>query len=580
MTRSTARAFAWLVTLGCLAAVCVALTLRALVPTLHATQRRAEKETPVVLPWRFVGVQTGRVLVVRFDANVFTPRRWRIVPDDELTAIRLNGEPVSLARISKAKLRDFEDGFAIELPIRAGENELELTVDNGGGPGGIDLQPYPGWGLTLVGLGFVPWLWALARTFRLTRAQLAVLAVALLTSGLYWSATSWNERTYDAMFDVGHMGYVTHVATHWALPNPEAGWAFYHPPLYYVLGAFTWSLSTRFGLPGTWMMQALSLALWLVFLCASAGALKMAWGSRRRLWLATATVALWPSSALHSIRIGNDAALYAFGAVAVFFTVSWWLRRREGHLVLAGLFVGLALLSKSNAAVLAAALALLVVLRGVREGSWRLGPPFAAGALVLVGAVGGLGNGIYHYRRGLTSDWLVGNVSQLDDGMRVPVDVASFVPLDLPTFLTQPWIATRGEGTGRTNFWNFLLRSSLSGEFSHAGWALRGLALAQGVLLLVLVLAVVPRFVRAVGSRAARRDLQGAPWTVLGVLWIASLLALRIKAPFSCSNDFRYIVPILVPIAFALGTRGRWIAAVQTALAISSVWFSFVLAWS
>jgi hypothetical protein len=40
-------------------------------------------------------------------------------------------------------------------------------------------------------------------------------------------------------------------------------------------------------------------------------------------------------------------------------------------------------------------------------------------------------------------------------------------------------------------------------------------------------------------------------WILLlqGVAFIAALMALRIKYPFACSNDFRYILPILLSFA-------------------------------
>ncbi len=578
------RRFVELLLLACVSVLWVSLALRGTQPTLHAFDVQEGVERAAKLPWTISRPQLDRHLVVRFDATPLTPNRWQIIPDDELVAVRLNGAEVSLSRISRKRLTDYERGFTLDLggQVRWGSNELELTVNNHEHAGGLRLYPRGRWSFVLIGVGFLPWLWGLARVFRVTRGQRAVLLVALVSCCAYWSATAWNDRTYDAGFGGGHMGYVTYVAEHWALPNPQSGWSFYHPPLYYVLSALVWSASGRFELPGTSMMQAFSLALWLLFLASSAGALRIALGDeRRRLVVATATVALWPSSALHGVRVGNDAALYATAGLAVYFLVSWWYTKRERYLTLAALCIGLAFVAKSNAAILAAAFVALVVLRMVRGGRLSASTALAASLLLGAGVLAGLGNAIYHYRMGHTSDWLVGNIGTLDDSLRVPLDVASFIPLEAPTFLTQPWVFSRGSDTGRTNFWNFMFRSALSGEFGYELRSLRLLALVQGALLLTLVGSLVMGLLQLVTRKRLWSQLlgqQAAPWTIMAALWFASLLALRIKAPFSCSNDFRYIVPILVPLSIGLASRGRWAAALQLAIAVSSVCFSIFLA--
>ena len=68
---------------------------------------------------------------------------------------------------------------------------------------------------------------------------------------------------------------------------------------------------------------------------------------------------------------------------------------------------------------------------------------------------------------------------------------------------------------------------------------------------------------------------------VSGLAFTAALLFLRIKIPFSCSNDFRYIMPVLLSVIsfFVVGvslpdTSRRWkILGVLLAIvfAVSSV---------
>jgi len=58
---------------------------------------------------------------------------------------------------------------------------------------------------------------------------------------------------------------------------------------------------------------------------------------------------------------------------------------------------------------------------------------------------------------------------------------------------------------------------------------------------------------------SARTAYRLLPLWLLGGLWIASLIVLRIKTPYSCSNDFRYVLPVLLPF-LALAARAGGLA--------------------
>ncbi|MEJ2418430.1 MAG: hypothetical protein P8Y45_16165, partial [Exilibacterium sp.] len=140
-----------------------------------------------------------------------------------------------------------------------------------------------------------------------------------------------------------------------------------------------------------------------------------------------------------------------------------------------------------------------------------------------------------------------------------------FIPLDIPTFLTSPWVSAWEDKTGRDNFWNYTLRSSISGEFQFSGQAQTWLAYVIGVILLMLVLTGMLYLAFRV-----KEALTGSFWKVfyspyfpmflLGFFWMASLLVLRYKYPYSCSNDFRYVLPVILPfvICCARVATGRF----------------------
>jgi len=561
--------------------LCLSLALWLVFPRQMATQQLAHGYTsPVTMPWVFGEVSNGNRLIVQLPLHWFSPRRWNIIPDDRLTALSVNGHAVPLDGVRPGGLSDWRRGFDIDLSpwLHSGDNQLEFTVDNYFLDGGILLRPLPGWLTPLLAASLLPWLLALAFLFRLRRAQTLILGGALLVLACYWGETSWMTRNYDVLrYDgSGHLGYVGYVAHHLKLPPLNQGWEYFQPPLYYVIGAALWRWVEWLGLPPAEALQGLALAFWLTFLAASAATLRI--GLRRSpgaLLLATAALALWPSGIIHGLRLGNDPPFYAAAAVATWFMLRWWRGGRRRHLYGMAIAVALALLCKSSASAVFAAAALLVGLRLLRHGRWRRPRPWmdaaGAGAVMAAGAALSLARGVWYWWHGQAASWLIASIGTLDDSLRVPRGLRYLIPLDIPVFLTSPWVDSRDDATGRTNFWNFLLRSSLSGEFQFDGQLQRIIAWGWGGLLLGLLFLLLARLR---GLRWAPAPLwREVPWIVLSLLWLASILSVRIIYPFSCQADFRFIVPLLVPFIIACVRNGAAARAMLALLAAGSAVF-------
>ncbi len=564
----------------------VSLVLWLSYPRMTAVQHLAGGYSgPVDMPWAFAEISKGNRLDVSMPANWLTPRRWHITPDDRLTALSINGQAVPLDGVRPGGLSDWQHGFDIDLSpwLHSGGNELEFTVDNYAWYGALTLSPQPGWRSLLMAAALLPWLLALARIFRLRRRQTALLGIGLLVLCCYWAATPWTLRNYDVkrFGETGHLGYVDYVATRLALPPPAQGWEYSQPPLYYMGGALVWRWAQWLGLPEAEALQAFALALWLLFLVASAATLRLALrrSSPWALGVATAALALWPSGIIHGLRIGNDPPLYAAAAVTTWFMIRWWRSGRRRHLLGMACGVALALLCKSNAAVLLAAAAALIALRLLCARRWRKPQAWIdAGAAAVVLAAGvllSLGRNLYYWWHGQISNWLIGNIGNLDASLRVPRQFHYFLPLDIPVFLSSPWVDSRDDATGRANFWNFLLRSALSGEFSFEGTLHRVIAIVWGVVLLWLLALLLLRAAALCWSLAAAwRD---APWIVLSLLWLASVLYIRYRYPFSCESDFRFVVPLLLPFIIACARNGRLAQGLLLIMASSSALFFVTL---
>ncbi len=243
------------------------------------------------------------------------------------------------------------------------------------------------------------------------------------------------------------------------------------------------------------------------------------------------------------------------------------------------LSIAAAMLCKSSASPLLAAAAILIALRMLRGGGWRKVRAWieagTADAVMAAGVLLRMGRNFYYWWHGEISNWLIASVGTLDFSLRVLNQLKYFLPLDIPVFLTSPWIDTRDDATGRANFWNFLLRSSLSGEFHFDGTLQRAIAYIWGILLLGLLSLLI--LLAATLRCSAAAAWRNAPWIVLAILWLASLLSLRAVHPFSCHSDFRLILPVLLPFLIACARSGRLAQVLLAAITLSSALFFVTL---
>ncbi|QEI12151.1 hypothetical protein [Cellvibrio japonicus] len=558
-------------------------------PPLDATTiRNGVTVHPAELPWSFKEAGQGNVLIARLSVTAMTPRTWHIIPDDHLRSISINNTPVDISSFGGA-VRDYVRGFHIDLSpyfTNGQETVMTFVLDNGGGDGGLDVKPVISlWFWFAVTFAFLPFVIALSKAFRLLPEQFILLVLAFIPIAFYWADTPWMNRAYDVQGGSGHYEYIKYIATKLALPSPMEGWTYYHPPVYYVLGAFFWKWADWLQLPAPEFVRIYGLFLWFIFLAASAGAMRKVLGTRySAIYVASAALFLWPGSIMHSVTIGNDIALYTCAGLVMWFMACWRENPRQSYLVWMGIFCGLALLCKSNGLPLIAACGLIIAMRMLPQS----GVGFIKGfketiifsLLAGTGLVASFAVRIYFYLKGETSHWLISNAGGLHSGLKVPADLKAFIPLDIPTFITSPWMSAWEDATGRYNFWNYVLRSSLTGEFRFDGQFQTVMAyILGGILLIIFILFVIKMVigirvpVRQLKQGVGQGEIDTLPWLLFGLFWVLSLVALRIQLPYSCSNDFRYVLPVLVPFVIALALMGRWSRQLLVLFCIASLLF-------
>jgi hypothetical protein len=399
--------------------------------------------------------------------------------------------------------------------------------------------------------------WLVVQTF-------LVAGLALLIAQVQ---APYTVRVYD---HGGHFSYIERIRTNHAIPAAEDCWECHQPPAYYALAAGL-LLATRTATPpespeqftvypGARVLKTLEVAIGFGTLAFWLLTIQLVLASTYERVVASTFCTFWPTFALHACRISNDSLFYLFTAACVWQLVSWRRTRRARSLVAAAVAAGLAMNVKINGlvtiSIVLASLAAAVVFARADRPRWpRGGVPalLAIAALVGVWALG-----VHHWKHGTISL----NFHMMGDNHRVRNLPADFVTVSAGSFADTPWVAVVGDSPGRSEFWNYLFRSSLFGEFGTSDRTVKAFAYLLVGLAALFIPFVVFGFCQAVARGFRRGDvadvgLRELAFTLLGFLSFS--VVLRYRYPWAPHNDFRFVLPIVLPCAVMAAMSFRWL---------------------
>jgi hypothetical protein len=139
---------AWIALPLALLAIAHALTARDTARISAATLTTpAGSARAVTLPYTSRHEPSRALYAYRVTFEMNAPRAaLRIVPDDCVRSLLVNGAPVDLSRFGPSKLCDFRGGFTVDVSshVKAGANVVEVTVENLEGPHGLAIEMIPG----------------------------------------------------------------------------------------------------------------------------------------------------------------------------------------------------------------------------------------------------------------------------------------------------------------------------------------------------------------------------------------------------------------------------------------------------
>ncbi|MBR4559108.1 MAG: glycosyltransferase family 39 protein [Fibrobacter sp.] len=467
------------------------------------------------------------------------PYDLNIIPDDCAESIVINGFHFSLNDYPDKC--NFGKGFWLKDSVTAlhrvgNRTHYEIFLMNNGGIAGINIFPKDSFFISsleiiiafLIGLILA----SVARRFRWNTFLLLCIIFGTFLRFAMFYAMPYTQFAYDVE---GHLAYVQYIADNHSIPEAKDCWTCYHPPVYYTSAVPSFLLSGLIGYASSSGVQAFSLALSIILLLCGLALLKRI-VSGYPLQIASLLWTVWPTLLLVAPRIGNDQMFYTLHILCLLCGFNYIKCGKGKFLIIAIISAALAIWTKSTGYVTFGLAILFTLIGFIKTNQFHRPSKAEITAWVLLSfTLAGIA-----LEKMVGNHVLVANATSLHSGLRVGIEAQNYLYFDLRSFLTEPYTSGWVDGLGREYFINYAFKSSLFGEFNLVE-PTTGRTLAS--ILSLSFLALIAFAVR--GWWKTKLDVYHWILLIQGIAFFAALAYLRYKYPYACSNDFRYIIPVL-----------------------------------
>ncbi|MGN0482908.1 MAG: ArnT family glycosyltransferase [Lachnospiraceae bacterium] len=397
----------------------------------------------------------------------------------------------------------------------------------------------------------------------------SLFAIGFVLRFAYVLETDISVRQNDVGYlgdEEGHLGYIMYLLQNHHLPDfdPTSRWQFYHPPLHHSIGAIWMKFCMSFGLEDYVpyeALQALPLFYSCVIMILSYKILCHLKLKGKARVIPFALISFFPYLIILAGALNNDALSICFIMGAIYCTMVWYRNQTVWNIIKTALCIGLGMMTKLSVGLIAPAVAvvfLYVLIK--RRNEWIL----VIRQYVVFGLICcplGLWWGIRNYFKfGVPFNYIARN----PEGMAwqyigdIPL-LKRFCDFNLAQ-IESPFMQWGDNSYLEYNPTIGMLKSALFGECAFSGKMIE--QLCKIVLWVGAVLAVVffVCFLIAVFEKKSFRVEKG--FLALGYLTIlGNFYTFCINFPYTCTMNFRYIVPCMLIAAYGTGV---WIQKRET----------------
>lgn len=405
---------------------------------------------------------------------------------------------------------------------------------------------------------------------------LLIIGISFMLKFYYVFYTSVYTRQQDVGVFGGedsHAGYIEYLLFNHHLPDFDVRdrWQFCHPPLHHTISALWIYINENiFGVghdPARESLQTLSLFYSMTIVISAYKIFKYFKLKGNALYIPLIITAFHPTFIILSGSINNDILSIAFVMGAVVCTLKWYENPTLKNILKIALCVGLGMMTKLSAALVAPPIAvvfLVVFIRKIKaDGLKLLGQYAAFGAVCIPLALW------FEIRNLIKFDVPITYVQEMDKNQLQYIGDQSFISriTDFSSHqlssVFQQWAAwtDNGEITGYNEYNPLiaLLKNSIFGEFINQNNFAEGsyILTVCTVLFWLAALIAAIAFTAMIVSAFSKKCLKLMPKLFMIIFWLVLIInfyKLAKDYPFTCSMNFRYITPTVIIGSLFYGT--------------------------
>ncbi len=379
-----------------------------------------------------------------------------------------------------------------------------------------------------------------------------------------------------------HSGYILYLLENGKLPDfsPIGHFQYYHPPLHHIICALFLKLQDLCGVAfktATENLQLLTLFYSMVTFYASYRILKLLNVKGTPLWITLCAIGFHPTFFLFSGSVNNDCLSVMFVFLAVWAVLTWYKTPTIFNILWVAITIGLAMMAKLTAGLIAIPVAFLFFYRLLDAPTWkakgRLIGQFAAFGVVCIP----LGIG-WQVRQYLLYDLPLTYVPRLSDTVAQYLGDYSTASrfFDWDSLRDFGVFPARG-GVQDAEYYEHCiplasLKMALFGEYSP--WKDQRTYEAMGKLLFAANAVLVGSSLVGGGYGTVclfkdkqedfkeRIGFEKIPFLAFLLYWLTmmvSYVSFCFQYPHFCSMDFRYIVPTVLVGCVWIAVLYRWL---------------------
>lgn len=406
------------------------------------------------------------------------------------------------------------------------------------------------------------------KKFRQQINSAMLIGIGFMVKLAYVMNTSIYVRQHDVRNfggDSGHCGYIEYLLFNHHLPDFDIRerWQFCHPPLHHAISALWIHINENIlGVgydPARESLQTLTLFYSMCIMITAYKLLKYFGLKGKALFIPILIINFHPSFILLSGSINNDVLSVALIMGAVLSALNWYRDRKMSSIIKTALCIGLGMMTKVSAAIVAVPIGLLfmvVFFSHIRTDAKKLIGQFAVFGLICVPL--GLWFGLRNY---IKWDMPITYVQKMDKSETQYIGdqsfsdrVTDFSPKQLESIYLQ-WATENDDGSIQGyNEYNPIIaatKTSVFGEFVNEQSFENApyLNFTAKILFWDNVLIAAAALICMISFLFVRSDADSAQKLFLFSFRLAMMMSFYKMAhdyPFTCTMNFRYITPTVI----------------------------------